>query len=134
MGEKSDLLRYEILFQEGGIYVDHDASCLRPFDGLNRGYDFFCGLESPHESFVGRSVTCGNGVVGSRAHHPTIAKVIDLIAERWGPLGEKYRGEDEYSKIEIVMQRTHIALTDAIVETVDARGNRYRISGGLFFF
>jgi hypothetical protein len=133
-GEKSDLLRYEILFQEGGIYVDHDANCLRPFDRLNRGYDFFCGLETPHEPFVGRNVTCGNGVVGSRPRHPTVAKVIHLIAERWGPLGEKYRGRDEYSKIEVVMQRTYIALTDAIAETIDAQGNVDIVFPAAYFF
>src|SRR5262249_22129580 len=26
-GEKSDVLRYEILYQEGGVYVDHDVKC-----------------------------------------------------------------------------------------------------------
>jgi hypothetical protein len=122
-GEKSDILRYEILFQEGGLYVDHDANCLRSFDGMHRGYDFFCSLEAPHEPFVGRSITCSNAVIGSRPHHPTIAKVIDLVAERWESLGEKYRGKDEYSRVEIVMQRTYIALTDAMTETVGGDGN-----------
>ncbi len=133
-GEKSDLLRYEILFQEGGIYVDHDANCLRSFDGLNRGYDFFCGLEAPHEPFVGRSITCGNGVIGSRSHHPTVDKAIHLIAERWESLGEKYRGKDEYSKIEVVMQRTYIALTDAIAETIDCQGNVDIVFPAAYFF
>jgi hypothetical protein len=133
-GEKSDILRHEILYREGGIYVDHDANCLRPFDGINRGYDFFCGLETPHEPFVGRSITCGNAVIGSRPHHPTITKVIDLIAERWVPLGEKYRGMDEYSQIEVVMQRTHIALTDAVADTLDRQGNVDIIFPAAYFF
>jgi hypothetical protein len=133
-GEKSDLLRYEILFQEGGIYVDHDANCLRPFDGLNRGYDFFCGLETPHEPFVGRSVTCGNGVIGSRSHHPMVARIIHLIVERWESLGEKYRGRDDYSKIEVVMQRTYIALTDAIADTIDTQGNVDIVFPAAYFF
>ncbi len=133
-GEKSDLLRYEILFQEGGIYVDHDANCLRPFEGMNRGYDLFCGLETPHEPFVGRSITCGNAVIGSRPRHPTMAKVIDLIVERWDSLGEKYRGKDRYSQIEVVMQRTYIALTDAIAETLDIQGNVDIIFPAAYFF
>lgn len=33
-GEKSDILRYEILCQFGGIYVDCDFECLKSFDGL----------------------------------------------------------------------------------------------------
>ncbi len=40
-GEKSDVLRYEILYREGGVYVDHDVKCFKSFDVLNRSYDFF---------------------------------------------------------------------------------------------
>lgn len=132
-GEKSDLLRYEILFQEGGVYVDHDANCLRPFSSLNRGYDFFCGLETPHEAFVGRNVTCGNGIIGSRPHHPTVGKVLELIAERWQALGEKYRGNDDYSKIEVVMQRTYIALTLAM-DTLNQDNNVDIVFPAAYFF
>lgn len=133
-GEKSDLLRFEILFQQGGIYVDHDASCIKPFDGMNRGYDFFCGLETPHEAFVGRNVTCGNGILGSRPLHPTVGKVLDLIAERWQRLGEKFRGKDDYSRIEVVMQRTYIALTLALPETIDREGNVDIVLPAAYFF
>lgn len=133
-GEKSDLLRYEILDREGGVYVDHDANCLRPFDGINRGYDFFCCLEAPHEPFAGRSVTCWNGVIGLRPRHPIMAKVIDLITERWEPLGEKYRGRDAYSRTEVVMQRTYIALTDAIAEALDVQGNVDIVFPAAYFF
>ena len=31
---RSDLLRYEILAAEGGVYVDSDMECLRPIDAL----------------------------------------------------------------------------------------------------
>jgi hypothetical protein len=133
-GEKSDLLRYEILMQEGGVYVDHDANCLRPFNGMHRGYDFFCCLETPHRPFVGRNVTCGNGVIGSRPGHPTVAKVIDLIAERWDHLAEKFRGNDEHSRTEIVMQRTYIALTNSIFETLDREGNKDIVLPAAYFF
>lgn len=33
-GEKSDILRYEILFVYGGVYADVDVECLQPFDAL----------------------------------------------------------------------------------------------------
>ncbi len=133
-GEKSDLLRYEILYQEGGVYVDHDANCLKPFNGMHQGYDFFCCLETPHQAFVDRNVTCGNGVIGSRPGHPTVGRVIDLIAERWSPLTEKFRGKDAYSQVEGVMQRTYIALTHAINETIDQEGNVDIILPAAYFF
>src|SRR3569832_1392200 len=44
-GEKSDIHRFEILFQQGGVYVDHDASCLTPFEPYHQAYRFYCGLE-----------------------------------------------------------------------------------------
>jgi mannosyltransferase OCH1-like enzyme len=42
-GMKSDILRYEILRQQGGLYVDTDFECLRPFDDLLY-LRFFVGL------------------------------------------------------------------------------------------
>ncbi len=133
-GEKSDILRYEILLQEGGVYADHDANCLRSFDGMHRGYDFYCGLEAPHEAFVDRNITCGNGVIGSRPGHPTVAKVIELIAARFDALKEKFRGRDAYSKIEIVMQRTYIALTHALLDTINRDGNVDIVLPAAYFF
>lgn len=121
--EKSDILRYEILFQEGGVYVDHDVSCLKPFDGMHRGYHFYCALEPPHEPFVGRNVTCGNAVIGSRPHHPTMEAVIDHIAHKWDVLKKQFPGRDPYSKIEIVMQRTYIPLTECLAATIRRQGN-----------
>ncbi len=133
-GEKSDLLRYEILFQQGGIYVDHDVECLRSFNTIHHGYDFFCGLETPHEPFVGRGVTCGNGVLGSRPRHPVMVKVIDLIVERWDLVGEKFRGKDAYSRTEVVMQRTYIAMTEAVEKAIDREGNIDIIFPAAYFF
>ncbi len=132
--EKSDLLRFEILLREGGVYADHDANCLRPFDGLHRGYDFYCCLETPHEPFVGRNVTCGNGLIGSRPGHPTVQRVIELISERWDGLERKFRGRDDYSRTEIVMHRTYIALTDALDGTLGINGNRDIVLPAAYFF
>nr|NGX38134.1 Subversion of eukaryotic traffic protein A [Chlamydiota bacterium] len=82
-GEKSDVLRFEILYQEGGVYVDHDANCLQTFAPLHRGYDFYCGLETPHPPFAGRNITSGIGVIGSRSFHPVVGRVIELIGKQW---------------------------------------------------
>jgi mannosyltransferase OCH1-like enzyme len=134
-GEKSDILRYEILYQEGGVYVDHDANCLKSFQNLHTTYDFYCGLETPHEPFVGRTITCGNGVLGSRPKHPAVKRVIDLIGSRWDGLGKKYQGRDTYSKTEVVMQRTYIALTTALKEGVLNRdGNVDIVLPAAYFF
>ena len=46
MGARADILRMEILYQEGGVYIDTDFECLKPeiFDILNRAYDFYTGI------------------------------------------------------------------------------------------
>lgn len=133
-GEKSDILRYEILYKEGGTYVDHDANCLRSFEGLHKAYDFYCGLEAPHEAFVGRNITCGNGVIGARAAHPTIQRVIERIEENWERLKKKFPGKDPHSKIEIVMQRTYIALTHSLEGTMNQSGNVDIVLPSGYFF
>ena len=134
MGEKSDILRFEILYQEGGIYVDHDANCLQKFDGLNRGYDFYCGLESPHPPFAGQNITTGNGVIGSRSFHPVIGRVIDLIGKEWDDLGWKYRGRDGYSRTQLVMERTYIRLTEGLIDRLGEEGNVDIVFPAAYFF
>ncbi len=133
-GEKSDILRFEILFQEGGVYADHDANCLQSFEGMHRGYDFYTCLETPHTPFVGRAITCGIGLIGSRPRHPTVERAMELILKRWDELADKFRGNDAFSKKELVMERTYIAITDAIRKTADQKGNRDIILPAAYFF
>ncbi|MFI5333810.1 MAG: glycosyltransferase family 32 protein [Chlamydiales bacterium] len=134
-GEKSDILRYEILYREGGVYADHDANSIRSFLSLHAAYDFYCCLEAPHEPFVGQSITCGNGVIGSKPQHPAVKEVIDLIDSRWETLGKRYRGRDTYSRTEVVMQRTYIALTDVLKSGVMNReGNADIVLPAAYFF
>ena len=133
-GEKSDVLRYEILYQLGGTYVDHDANCLIRFDGLHRGYDFYCGLEAPHPPFAGRNITSGIGVLGARASHPMILKVMNLIENHWEALGHKYPGRDGYSRTQLVMERTYMALTHLLSEDFEEEGRADIVFPSAYFF
>jgi mannosyltransferase OCH1-like enzyme len=38
--ERADILRLEILYRHGGVYVDTDVECLRPVDDALAGHDF----------------------------------------------------------------------------------------------
>lgn len=46
-GEKSDILRLEILLKYGGLYIDVDYECIKPefFEELHQCYDFYMGFE-----------------------------------------------------------------------------------------
>lgn len=77
-GEKADILRYEILFQEGGLYVDVDFENVRPdlFDQLNKSFDFYAGLEPMEHRQPVNSPIVGNAIIASIPGHPILEKVI----------------------------------------------------------
>lgn len=70
LAERSDLVRYEILRQHGGVYVDTDVECLRPIDDLLTGVVAFSSYEVP-----GR--LC-NAVMGGVPGHPALERLAEL--------------------------------------------------------
>jgi mannosyltransferase OCH1-like enzyme len=76
MAGKADILRYEILHQHGGVYLDADSECVAPLTDdllLNIG---FAVLEN--EYF--RPGVIANGVIGCERGCPFMAKLIDGIS------------------------------------------------------
>lgn len=71
-GQRSDILRYEILNRFGGIYVDTDFECLRPFDDLLY-LDFFTGI-----SYDAKMVLY-IGIIASVPGHPIMTSCIDFM-------------------------------------------------------
>lgn len=82
-GEKANLLRYELLYQFGGLYVDTDCECFKPFDFLHHCCDFYAGCEYPQRSWSGNKVMIGNSIMASRPGHPLVAKFIKNIEKTW---------------------------------------------------
>lgn len=78
-GEISDLLRYEILYQYGGVYLDVDFECLRSLDSLHYLYDFYIGIQ-PLDSDL---VQLGIGIIGSIPGHPILNGCIEQIRLGW---------------------------------------------------
>lgn len=115
--EKSDLLRYEILSKEGGLYVDHDVRCFKSFAPFHQSYDLYCCLEAPKQPVLSSSINANNNVIGVKARHPVMQKSIDLVKERWSQIGEAYPGDDKESVIYRVAQRSWISFNDAVKET-----------------
>lgn len=78
---KADILRLEILFQEGGIYSDTDVICLKPFhDLIVHGSTFFGGLELNQvwEEY-GKPLYVGTAVMGAEKMSPVIGWCIDTF-------------------------------------------------------
>lgn len=74
-GEASDILRLEILYQEGGLYVDTDFECLDGtfFDKIHDKLDFYAAFEPlEHGGFK----VC-NAIMASRKGHGLVKRLIN---------------------------------------------------------
>lgn len=70
---RADILRYEILEANGGVYVDADFECLRPIDRLIEDLDAFAAWEAD-------GVWVNNAIMGATPGHPFIRQLIDGLA------------------------------------------------------
>jgi mannosyltransferase OCH1-like enzyme len=79
-GEKSDILRLEILQQFGGVYADIDYECLQPqmFEELHKKFDFYIGFEplSMGSCRKFRIFKTCNAILAAAPHHPLLHDLI----------------------------------------------------------
>jgi inositol phosphorylceramide mannosyltransferase catalytic subunit len=69
--ERADILRLEILYRHGGVYVDTDVECLRPVDEVLAGHDFVGVCVKP-----GRMT---NTFIASVAAHPLLERALQEV-------------------------------------------------------
>ena len=66
--ERSDIIRLEVLYRFGGVYVDTDVECLRPIDPLlEEGAGFFVGAVQGKVE---------NAVIAATAGHPVLERAL----------------------------------------------------------
>lgn len=75
-GERSDVLRSELLLQFGGLYVDTDVECRRPIEPLIDDLPAFAAWVRP-----GR---IGSAVLGAVPGHPAIERLLTEMQDRVG--------------------------------------------------
>lgn len=80
--ERADILRLEVVLMEGGVHVDADFECLRPFGPLLDGVDFFIGYRKP-----GR---VNGALFGAVAGHPLLVEGLERIP----PLADRTYDKD----------------------------------------
>jgi mannosyltransferase OCH1-like enzyme len=74
---KANILRLELLYQFGGLYVDLDFECLKPFDLLHHCCDFYTGLFELHRLSKHKcKVRCNNALIAAVPYHPIIDKMV----------------------------------------------------------
>lgn len=79
--EKSDVLRFEILYQYGGLYIDTDFECLKSIDSLFIDSEIVIYRESHKD-------VCG-AFFAARKHNPHVKKLIDALPARKKSHGHK---------------------------------------------
>lgn len=67
----SDLLRIDILYKWGGVYVDGDLRLLKSLDDLADKFDFFVASET--------GTSLEGAIIGARKAHPAIKTLIDEL-------------------------------------------------------
>lgn len=72
-GMASDILRCEILYQYGGVYVDVDYLCVAPLTSLGNGYDFYCGAS--HSG----GIEVNNGLIACIPQSPIVQRAMTSI-------------------------------------------------------
>lgn len=66
---RSDIVRYELLYQFGGVWIDTDFECLKPIDDLLDGVRCFVARVTPK--------WLNNAIMGADPGHPFIGRLID---------------------------------------------------------
>lgn len=83
-GEKADLLRYLILFQQGGLYLDHDVRVYQSFVPFFSFLSFFCFCDRLYPMVLHHYVKFTNAVLASAPGSRVIKKVLDEVKKGWG--------------------------------------------------
>jgi inositol phosphorylceramide mannosyltransferase catalytic subunit len=74
-GEKSDILKWEIVYRFGGLWVDTDFECLKSFDLLHHLYDFYTGIQ-PLDTNIPQ---LGAALFAARPKHPLLEECVQGI-------------------------------------------------------
>jgi mannosyltransferase OCH1-like enzyme len=123
-GERSQILRYAVLINEGGVYVDHDVVCIKAIDPLQGAYDFFCGMEPLGPTVLSSSVNPSPHLLASTAQHPILKATRKWLVAEWDRLQMQYPGVDSSSVYNRTQRRTFRALWVGIKEAYARAGRK----------
>ena len=78
IGAASDFLRYIILREYGGVYLDADYQVLQEISLFNMGYDFYGCLEP-------FGMAMGNAFIAAKKKHPILKHAVELTKRNANP-------------------------------------------------
>ena len=104
-GEKSDVLRLEVLLHYGGVYVDIDFESVNSsvFEELHRHFDFYAGFEPICHGTINGTYKICNAIFAACPHHPIIKNLIIGMKANWknhqGQTAVQKSGPDYFSRV-----------------------------------
>ena len=97
--ERADILRLELLWRHGGVYVDTDFECLRPLDPHIGDAEFFTAYLKP-KNIVKARERVNNAFIGSVPAHPLLDRALDeLEPQEWHGFDKSASGSEFFNAL-----------------------------------
>ena len=121
--EKADILRYEILYKYGGLYVDMDYKAFKKFDELHHIYHFYAGIEPIIDG--DSNIYIANSIIGSVSNNIILKDTLERIRKNWGLVESNFREEAKHKSkkkkgdiIHLAIKRTMMPFNYAIENNI----------------
>jgi mannosyltransferase OCH1-like enzyme len=87
LAQQADIMRYEALLREGGVYLDTDMECVRNIEPLLQGVSFFGCWQ--------KLAIISNAIFGTVPDHEILAELVErsrteFRAEPWNAMGPPF--------------------------------------------
>ena len=81
-GERSDILKWEIVYRYGGAYIDADFECYKSLGVLHYAFDFYTGLQPLDTG----QVQLGAALFAAYPQHPILERCVKDLRPGPGPI------------------------------------------------
>jgi inositol phosphorylceramide mannosyltransferase catalytic subunit len=109
--ERADILRYEVLWRHGGVYVDVDFECRRSLESEIGDAEFFTAYLKP-KNIVKARERVNNAFIGSVPGHPLLDRALnELRPQEWYGFDKGFSGSDFFNAL--VKQFPDVQILDA---------------------
>jgi hypothetical protein len=128
--EKSDIIRGDLLDRFGGVYMDVDMDLRYPLHELHEKYDFYAGMEHPHQiSTTSNQIWVGISIMASRPGHPIIKNWKQRVRDCWDDVESSFS-----SQVAKVINHTYFTFTHAVMQEIDLPGNIDLLLPATYFY
>jgi Glycosyltransferase sugar-binding region containing DXD motif len=109
--ERADMLRLELLWRHGGVYVDTDFECRQSMEPYIGDAEFFTAYLKPKNVVKARE-RVNNAFIGSVPGHPLLERALDeLRPQEWYGFDKSASGSDFFNAL--VKQFPDVYILDA---------------------